>query len=235
MNMRISVWAVYVAVLPFFTFSEASAQQRTESVQHYFKALVEVPVQFGVGYEIRATKRMSAGIQVGVLTEPHSSIILFSLEQLGTEKDVVLMIENAFQSGLVLEGGLNYHFKSNYVGAFVQQIRLTGKETQNKLIEIATGIRLPTNPFNQSSKLSTLKSNLLQVGVLYGKRFPLRLKNTELHVEMGMSMNVASSSSLSPALPTLSERIDVYLKDVYRNNAYVPSIQVAFVYAFGSK
>ncbi|WP_026461387.1 hypothetical protein [Adhaeribacter aquaticus] len=235
MRKLLQFLTVFYGLLLFLPFSETAAQQRTDSVQHYFKSLVEVPIQFGIGYEVRVSKRLSANFQFGVLTEPHSSIILFSMKQLGAEKDVVLMIDNAFESGLVLEAGINYNFKKNYVGGFLQQISLTGKETQNKLIELATGIRFPTSPFNRNPSLSTLKSNLLQLGVLYGNRIPINLKNTEIHLELGMSMNVRSNSSLSPALPTLSERVDVYLKDVYRENAYVPSIQVAFVYTISKR
>jgi hypothetical protein len=45
---------------------------------------------------------------------------------LGTDQDIVVMINQAFQFGMVGEAGINYNFKRNYIGGFFQMIGLQG-------------------------------------------------------------------------------------------------------------
>jgi hypothetical protein len=41
--------------------------------KHSIKALAEVPVQFGLGYEYRVAKKNSISVQGGVLSEPNGT------------------------------------------------------------------------------------------------------------------------------------------------------------------
>jgi hypothetical protein len=216
-------------------------QEAVPVSRHRIKALAEVPLQIGVGYDFQVTRRFSAGIQAGYLSDPNSSLILLTLEKLGTDKDIVLMIDDAFHSGLVLEGGVNYHFGNNYCGFFLQHVGLVGKDTPKDLVEGVMGVDLSSFPSfpgrrDRTDRTITLKSDLLQLGFLYGRRIPFRDKRSEINLEFGISKNISSQSSVSSSnrnLATLSRLVNNYLTPIYSDYVYVPSLTVAYVYKFG--
>ncbi|MEP4531963.1 MAG: hypothetical protein ABJ004_02680 [Cyclobacteriaceae bacterium] len=220
-------------------FAKAKAQQRDTSTIHRTKLNVETPIQYGLGYEGRIYKNWNGVFQVGFLTEPNSTLVLNVLESFGVEQSVVLMIEDAFESGLVLEQGINYNLKRSYFGIFAQQYFLRGSDTPTELVEDAMGEDLSQYPrlqnrINSNDEAIELKSNLYQLGVLYGYRLPLK-NQLELNFELAISVNLGSQSSVSSDernYNDLSKRMDVYLGDIYRRYGYVPSITVAFVRKF---
>jgi len=217
------------------------AQTKQSYPSHLVRIQAEVPVQFGLGYEARLSKRFSAQFELGLLTEPNTSLILSTLEALGTDQSVVLMVEDAFQSGIVFEAGGRYNFRKYYTGVFAQLLLLTGKDTPNDLVESAMGVDLsdyPTRPNRNRTTETTLQlnSNLVQVGVMIGRRFPFKNGRTEFDVEFGFSKNIYSSSSISSETrnyETLSTAVDTYLADIYTDYAYVPSLTLALCHRIG--
>jgi hypothetical protein len=226
----LSLHVLFLLVLP------SILQAQTASV----KLLAEVPVQIGVGYEGRISPCFSLSLQAGVLSRPNSTIIINLLEDLGTDQDIVVMINQAFQFGMVGEAGINYNFKRNYIGGFFQMIGLQGADAPADLIEEYFDVDLTRYPLRRGSQQTreaylTLKSTLYQAGVLYGHRFPLPNKHFEIDAEIGVSANVASSSKLSSdvrQLETLSEEVEQELSYYYSHYAFVPSLSVALVYKF---
>ncbi len=206
--------------------------------KHHLKLNIEVPVQMGFGYQYCLNERFSVYSQLGFLTEPNTSIILNTLEGLGTEAATISLLESAFSSGIVAESGLLYHFKSFYIGSFIQYIYLNGEDNSEDLIENLLDIELPErrrtvrtnpNPVSDGEDI-TLKTRLLQMGMLFGKNFHLTTRSY-LFTELAISRNLTSNSFLSSPdrnLNAASVSMDDYLDSVYASYAYIPSISVGY-------
>lgn len=207
--------------------------------EHSIKALAEVPVQFGLGYEYRTAKKVSFSVQAGVLSEPNSTLVIHILEKLGTTPEIIDIIEDSFKFGLVGELGANYNFGKNYVGAYSQFINLRGKGTAPDPIEEYFDENFSLFPLQPGSdpddRQVSVRSSLIQVGVLYGRRFPLENKHFEIDTEFGVSKNVWSKSRLYSNNRDLSEmdnEVDKELDYYYSRYGYIPSLTVALVYKF---
>jgi len=227
---------LFVAGLLFLNILAFSQSQKPSS---QLGIHAEIPVQIGIGFETFLSKRISVQVQGGVLTEPNSTLIISSLEALGTDPEIILMIENTFKFGIVGELGVRYNFKKNYAGAFFQNISLSGNDTPTSLIESYYDVDLstyPTRPRKNSTVETslTLRSQLYQVGVLYGRRLSFKNPRWNLNLELGISKNIASSSELSSEnknLEALSAEVEKELDYWYSNYAYVPSLTVVLAYS----
>jgi hypothetical protein len=222
---------IVILLLSVFFVLPAFAQQSAVTL------LAEVPVQFGIGYEGKLSKRFSVSLQGGVLSKPNSSIIIGVLGELGTDEEIVLMIENAFKFGVVAEAGVNYNFRRNYVGIYSQMISLTGGDAPKDLIETYFNEDIDRYPSRRGRTSSnevflTLKSTLVQVGILYGRRIPLSTR-LSLNAEFAVCANVGSKSKLSSEtreLDALSVEVDEELAGYYSSFAYIPSISIGLCY-----
>lgn len=221
----------------FFLLTVATSTWSQSSV----KVFTEAPLQFGLGYEGKLSKRFSVSAQAGVLTDPYSSVIISLLESFGTDPQITLMIDEAFKFGLVAEGGVNYHFGKNYVGVFGQYIGLQAGDTPTSLIENYFGENISQYPTRKGRSSSVprelqLKSVLYQAGVLYGRRFHLKNPKVELFAELGISANVGSKSTLSESnydLSSLSNVVDEELANYYSTYCFIPSLTLGLSYKFG--
>lgn len=205
--------------------------------QHRIKVLAEVPVQFGIGYEGNVSKRFSLSAQGGVLSEPNSTLIIHILEKLGTTPEIIDIIQDSFNFGLVGEAGVNYNFGKNYVGAYSQFINLRGAGTAPDPIEEYFDENFSGFPIKPGSdpddRQVSVRSSLWQVGILYGRRFPLKNEHLEIDAEFGISKNIWSKSRLYSKNRDLSEmddEVDETLDYYYSRYGYIPSLTVAFVY-----
>jgi hypothetical protein len=217
--------AVFFITSPLFGFAQT----------HRIKIVAEIPVQFGIGYEGQVSERFSVSVQGGVLTDPNSDLIINVLEKFGTDPDIILIIEDAFQFGLVGEFGVNYNFGKNYVGVFSQFINLRGNGTTADPIENYFDTTIPVFPGNGGNTDLKLRSSLIQGGLLYGRRFPLRNRHFEIDAEFGFSANLWSKSELSSErrnMNELSKQVDSELDYYYSNYGFVPSLSVILVYNF---
>jgi len=225
--------AVRLLAFLLIGFSQGAFAQRSS-----LKVIAEVPLNFGIGYEGQISKHFSAGGSVGVLTSPNSDLIITYLKFIGTDEELVLMIEDAFQLGIVGELNVNYNFKRNYVGIFAQAIGAQAGDVSSELVEDYFGTSIEDYPLlngatNLSEKNLTVRTRLYQAGMLYGRRFPLKNKRLEIDVELGLSANIGSTSkfySENRDYSELNERFDVVLDDFYKAYAFIPSLGVTFVY-----
>ncbi|MCI0751562.1 MAG: caspase family protein, partial [Flammeovirgaceae bacterium] len=205
------------------------------------KLLAEVPVQFGVGLEAPLSKKFSIAIQAGILTEPNSTLAIKTFEWLGTDKDIIIMIERAFKKGSVLEVGLNYNFPKSYLGVFYQRIILSGADSPSATYESYFGVDLendaiatvkPGRPSNIEPYL-TIESSFSQIGITYGRRFYFKNPRLGIDMELGISKNVGSITKVSSEnrnLTTFSERVNDELDHWYLKYATIPSLTMALTY-----
>ena len=199
----------------------------------------EVPVQIGLQYEYTFSKKLSAYLQVGILRKPNSTIVLNTIDALGTDEQIVDLIESAFQSGLVFKQGINYNFKKNYIGFFFQQILLTGNDTPSDLVGVLLNEDLNTLPRKRGrsgpiDRTLTLHSNLIQLGLHFGRKFPLK-SDFYLLTEAAISFNITSSSSIESSqleLSSLNAELDNLLNDTYSSYAHIPSIKFGIAKKF---
>jgi hypothetical protein len=222
-----------ITVVSFLFFKSSFAQQSA------LKLTAEAPIQFGFGFEGKISQHFSATISAGLLTPPNSTLIVNVLEVLGTDEQITLMINDAFKFGFVGKSGLNYNFKKNYVGGFIQLIALQAGDTPTELVESYFGTSISSYPSRRgkttTEKYLHLSSTLYQAGVLYGHRFLLKNKQFEIDAEIGMSANIGSTSKLTSDvrdLTTLSKVADEELAGYYSDYAFIPSASIAFVYRF---
>ena len=223
---------VYTGIIIVFISFHSYAQK------HEFKTFWEAPVQFGVGYGYRIDHDWSAQLQVGVISEPNSGMILSIIEGLGTDPATVEMIENAFKFGTVVELGSYYHFNKWYSGVYFHGIFLKGNEAPQEIVEevMETDIQsFPTKIGRRASQITELElqSDLYQGGILVGRYLNIPETHSGLYLEFGISMNLTSSSSLSSPereLASLSEEVDDYLDGIYRTYAFIPSFNVGWVF-----
>lgn len=73
----------------------------------------------------------------------------------------------------------------------------------------------------------------MQIGILYGRRFPLKDKHFEMDAEFGASKNIWSNNRLTSDNRDLSDmdgEVDRKLDYYYSRYGYIPTLTVAFVY-----
>jgi uncharacterized caspase-like protein len=211
---------------------------KVKSMRGRVKLLAEAPVQFGVGFEASLTNRFSLSLQIGLLRDPNSTLMMKSFEAFGMDEEIVVMIENSFKRGVVLEAGLNYNFRKSYVGVFYQQINLRGGSSPAYVYQSQFDTDINTLPVKPNSTTQietslTIQSNLSQLGFLYGRRFMLKNPRFEIDVEAGISKNVGSVTKVTSEnreVGTLDNEVNKELDDYYSQYAYIPSLTVAFVY-----
>jgi len=224
-----------IKLLPLFLilFSYTAFAQRSS-----IKVIAEVPLHFGIGYEGQVSKHFSVGGSIGAMTSPNSDLILSYMRFIGTDELIVLILEDAFQLGIVGELNFNYNFGRNYFGAFGQVIGVKAGDASWAVVEdyfntTQGSYAVKPGKAGTSDKYVTIKTRLYQAGVLYGHRFPIVGSRFEIDVEMGLSANVGSTSKMyseNRDLTKLSERFNTTLDKFYKEYAFIPSLGVLFVY-----
>ena len=201
------------------------------------KLIAEVPVHFGLGYEGQISKRFSVGTSVGVFTSPNSTIVIEYLKFIGTDEELLLIIDDAFEFGVVGEVNINYNIKRSYIGVFTQVIGVKAKDASAALVENYYDIKMSDYPLLNaglsSDRYLTFKTRLYQAGLLVGHRFPLKGDRFEIDVEMGLSANFASKSKIYSEkrdLSTFNDRFNEELVEYYKKYAFIPSCGVMLVY-----
>lgn len=228
---KTKLFLVLVSSLVAFVFQPVFAQ-------HQLKIGTDIPLQFALGYNYSPDKGVGGGLKVGILTEPHSSIILAAMEAFGTQEAIVEIVRDGFKMGIVLDGSASWHWKKNYVGANLIFINLSAGEAPldvidgNYDLDLLSYSDLLTSLFGQESMKINLNSNLLQMGFHYGRRVPLKDK-LELQLEFGLSKNIGSTNNFSSDFPyplTIYNAIDEDLQEAYRKYAIIPTLGIYLVY-----
>lgn len=224
------------------TASENAAMRDLNPIKkHTVRIQAEMPVLVGVGYGYHFTRHISVDVQTGMLSRPNNFFLLDRMGSSGNE-DLNLMIKNAFTSGRVYEAGVDYHFKNNYLGIFSQSIRMKGAAATSQ-VEQTFNTDVSTLPVKNSRTevepaSIDLASDLLQVGLLFGRIIPLKNPHWQFRLEFSISKNIASTSTLASSdrdLSTLQGEVDRHMDAWFSDYGYVPSLTFAVAHAFGKR
>jgi len=186
----------------------------------------QIPLIYSVGYEYKTNGKFAFNVQTGILTKPFDKAILSILKMFGTDEAIVSTIGDAFNYGFVVQPAVKYIFNKYYAGISFSNYTLVAKETPKDAIQNYYGVTLP--PRRQSLPLS-LKSNLSNVGVSFGRRFSFENSRIILLTEISLSKTFYSGSKLmtdSKDLTNLSTLINKELNSYYIDYGYLPSINL---------
>jgi len=222
--------------------SSLCSEGRAGQVHHALHVGAQVPLQYAVGYECRFTDRFAANIKTGILTYPYDDAILGIIQLFGVDDSLRSIIDKAFELGVIVGGGINYHItENNYVGAFGQWVHLHGGGTAGELA--GAYFRRDVSPLKKPGYRTplelTLQSDLYLFGILYGRRFRLRNPNLELALEFGVSKSFGSRSVFESNWPRLdaTEKVRALysnlsedMKSAYRDYVYLPTIAFCLVW-----
>jgi hypothetical protein len=228
---KTKLFLVFVFSLVVFVFQPVLAQQQ-------LKIGTDVPLLYGIAYKYSPEKGIGGGLKAGILTEPHNSIILAAMEAFGTKSAIVDIVREGFKMGVVLDGNASWHWNKNYIGANLIYINLSAGEVPLDIIDgyynldLLSYADLLSSIFGEESMQIKLNSCLMQVGVHYGRRVPLKDK-LELQLEFGLSKNIGSTNNFSSDYPypqTIYNSIDEDLQEAYRKYAIIPTLGIYLVY-----
>ena len=231
--------AVVLVVIEYqvFSLSESRAEGR-----HSLFMGTQVPLQYTAGYEYRFVDRFSANFQAGILTHPYDEAILGIVQLFGVDDSLRSIIDEAFDLGVIVEGGIKYDFtENNYLGAFGRWVHLEGGGTAAELL--GAYFKRDISPLRRSGYRAplelTLQSDLYLFGILYGRRIRFSNPRFELALEFGVSKSFASTSAFESNRPHLDATDAVRalyaglskdMKSAYREYVYVPTINFFLVW-----
>jgi len=227
---KTKLFLIFMFSLVVFVFQPIFAQQQ-------LRIGTDIPLLYGIAYKYSPEKGIGGGLKAGILTEPHNSIILAAMEAFGTKSVIVDIVREGFKMGIVLDGNASWHWNKNYVGANLIYINLSAGEAPLDVIDGNYDLDLEYSPIltsllGQETMQINLHSCLMQVGVHYGRRIPLKDK-LELQLEFGISKNIDSTNNFSSDFPyplTIYNAIDEDLQEAYRKYAIIPTLGVYLVY-----
>jgi hypothetical protein len=138
--------------------------------------------------------------------------------------------------------GGNYHFGKNYIGLFGQYARLKGSISLENAASAYFNTDLSfLSPFGISLLEVSAKSNITNIGLLYGRRFILPNPRFEILAEAGFAKIIGSNNQFSsnqrlveqiPLVRQLYRNLEGDFSDAYRKYGYVPTINVYLNYHF---
>jgi hypothetical protein len=202
----------------------------------------QIPLQYSIGVNYHFSPVISARAQFGLLTKPYDRMVLATMEQFGLEKSLSRLIERSLNNGLMYTLGGNYHFGKNYVGIYGQYARLSG----NISLEDAASAYFDRDlsflsPFGVSLLELSVKSNINNIGLMYGRRFVLPNPRFEILAEAGIAKVIGSNNQFStnqrlleqvPLVRQLYNNLGADFANAYRRYGYLPSLNVYINYHF---
>lgn len=202
----------------------------------------QFPLQYTAGINYHFTPAISARAQVGLLTKPYDWLVLKTMERFGLEESKSRLIERALDHGLLFSVGANYHLGKNHIGIYGQYSQLRGSIT----LEEALGAYLNTDvsfldPLGFSLLELSAKSSLVNLGVLYGRKFVLPNPKFEIVAEAGIARVITSTNTFEsnqgllerlPVVQQLYTRLDNDFSNAYRKYGYLPTINLYLNYRF---
>ena len=206
----------------------------------------DLPIQYTAGYQIQFNQT-STQIHLGAISKPFDNYTIKTIEKFGANEDLVEVIENSFKKGWSFTIKENFKIKKSYLGIYGQYINLKASDLPLDLLQNYLNIDLssnwPTIPIilplldygNETTRIE-LNSNLFQFGFLYGRQFSLRNPKFAIKTEFSISKNIYtknSFSSISPYPRSIYDTLDEDIKEAFRAYAYIPSLNIYFVYRLG--
>jgi hypothetical protein len=236
----------FLVLFSLFIQANAFAQDTyTDTVKDTGPSIMvgtQIPLQYSVGVNYHFSPLISARAQFGLLTKPYDRMVLAIMEQFGLEKSTSRLIERSLNNGLMYTLGGNYHFGKNYAGIYGQHARLSG----NISLEDAASAYFDRDlsflsPFGVSLLEVSAKSNITNIGFLYGRRFTLPNPRFEILAEAGIAKIIGSSNQFSsnqrlleqvPLVKQLYRNLDADFADAYRRYGYLPTLNIYVNYHF---
>lgn len=225
---------VTVSAQPSQTFPAARGIDAVR--QHEVRVNVRYPLQASIGYDFFFNKRFSARAEAGMLGLSNSFLFVGQSER----DDINLMLRESFDRGISLSMGLQYHVHYHYIGGFLQSLRMKGA-TASSMVENQLNTAIADHPLktgvgSEVVQTLTLTSQLIQVGVLYGRIIPFKDSRWRATIEFAISKTLASQSALhsnTRDLYALQTAVDDKLDDWYRRYGFVPSLSIGVSRTFG--
>lgn len=206
------------------------------SRQHEIRVNARYPLQASIGYDFFFSKRFSARAEAGMLGLSNSFLFVGQSEQ----NDINLMLRDSFDRGLSFSIGVQYHLHHQYVGVFAQSLRMKGA-TASSMMESQFNTVITDHPLKAGADAEvpqtlTLTSQLMQMGILYGRVIPFKDSRWRANIEFAISKTFASKSALhsnTRDLGALQGALDEQLDDWYRRYGFVPSLSIGISRTFG--
>jgi len=214
--------------------------------EHSFFIGFDLPIQYTAGYQIQF-ERASTQIQLGAISKPFDNYIIKTIERFGANEGLVEVIENSFKKGWSFTIKENFRIKKSYLGIYGQYINLKASDLPLDLLQSYLNIDLssywPTTPIisplidygNETTRIK-LSSNLFQIGFLYGRQFNFKNPKFAIKTEFSISKNIYTKNTFSSQLPypqIIYDTLDEDIKETFRTYAYIPSLNIYFVYRLG--
>ena len=217
--------------------------------QHHVIIGSDIPLQYAVGYEYKPVRWLGIQTKAGLLLAPYDQAILGIMELLGVEQGIIKMINESFNFGSIAQLGVNFHAKKWYYTIHAQFISLNASDVPSNLIENYYGYNLRPIDFANSMSLSrrgveiTMKSNLLQAGVGFGRKIALN-KWAELRLELMAGKNVWSNTNINVNNvkgtvygllfdeEDLKNELENDLEETFKKHAYTPSVNAYLTFKF---
>lgn len=192
----------------------------------------QFPLMYAVGYEYQFKNDISFNFQAGVLTKPYDEIILNVLESYSDNKALMSTIGEAFKYGLIIQPTLKYNFSKNYIGLYYSYFWLYAEDTPMEAFENYYGVSLPIGIRQDEMKL---RSELLNIGLMYGRRFYFKNPSFQIWLELSLAKTCWSYTELTHEdynFESLSNSVDEELNEYYMKYGYLPSLNIYFIKSF---
>lgn len=213
-----------IALLFIFLSISVNAQSTKDLI---LEVGTELPLNYSIGFGYNYSEELQFSFRAGILTKPYDLLILEIIELTGTEESLVNTIRDAFNTGLMAKGGVNYRFPEFYTGVFYSFWRIHATDVPVDIINNYFQLNLPPDFIDPIEY--TLESDLHNLGILPGKTFPLS-DNLILATEFSMAKSITSKNSISckydDDMVLASNLIHKKPDPVYKKYAYLPSINV---------
>jgi hypothetical protein len=203
----------------------------------------QFPLQYSAGFNYHFTPALSARFQAGLVTKPYDRFILRMMEWYGLNHTLSRTIENSLQVGSMFSAGTNYHFGKNYAGIYGQFAHLKGQTSLAEVLETYLNRDIPFLGINIPLLELSARSNLYNIGIVYGRRFVLPNPRFEIYTEAGIAKIISSGNRFSSSsdllerlgvVQQLYSNLDNDFRSAYRRYGYLPSVSVYLVYKFGN-
>lgn len=210
---------------------------KAQEYKHGIKLGTQIPLQYSLMYEFQPAERFSLNVGAGAIAPPYPTTILNIIGRLNVTSDRTnRLIEESYESGIVFEAGANYHFGKNYVRLFGQTMNLSGEASFADLAQIYTGINFNFN-VNQGLELN---SRLIQAGLLFGHRFEFPDIRHQIHLEGSISKTFSAKTKFESGtfldrlgvVQTIYDQFDRDIDSFFKENSYVPTLNIYYVYKF---
>lgn len=221
---------LFATCLLFATSFECASQKLAVKVG------TAIPLNYHVGLDYQFHDKFSAGLNLGLLTYPYNLAIYSILGAFDIDDAIINTIGGAFNYGLIAQPEIRYHFKKNYFGILYSYYYLSAKETPIDAMQNYYGNNLQDRNTLRNKEFS-LGCQLHNAGLLYGRIIPLKNEKMQIRLELSLSKTFASSSKMSTerslSLTKINEQIQTELNSYFIQYAYLPSINVQWVYLLG--